>query len=471
MNDLWAHQRKGVERIRSARATLLHWDMRTGKSRAIVEYVVQAKPRRTLILCPHGVIEVWPNEFYKFAKTQIICVAPTKGTVATRLKFVLQTFLIEKVLSQRPIVVVVNHESAWRTPMGQAFLKVPWDLIVIDESHRGKAPGGKFSRWTSRLADAVPQAKRVSLTGTPMPHSPLDIYAQYRFLDKSIFGKSNTAFKARYAIMGGHTVNGRPVQVLGFQHQEELRDKVNQISDRVRIHDVLDMPEEVHEVRYVDLPSDARKVYNELDALFISWLGYQIENDIPITAANAMVKVGKLQQIASGSVKDERGVARSIHDVKTQALVDLLGDLPPDEPVVVFCKYHASLDAVLGLDGQRIRVCELSGRINEVGAKWQPEMLSDDWDEQSAARPLAAIQIQAGSVGIDLAAASIVVWYDQTFSLGDYEQARARFLGVNQKAPTVLHVHLLARDTVDLKIRRALATRRRVIDMIMEEAR
>ena len=45
-----------------------------------------------------------------------------------------------------------------------------------------------------------------------MPHSPLDIYAQFRFLDPDVYGTRVTAFRAQYAIMGGFDHVGDPVQ-------------------------------------------------------------------------------------------------------------------------------------------------------------------------------------------------------------------------------------------------------------------
>ena len=44
----------------------------------------------------------------------------------------------------------------------------------------------------------------MALTGTPAHTSPLDVYAQYRFLDPGIFGANFSAFRDRYAVMGGY---------------------------------------------------------------------------------------------------------------------------------------------------------------------------------------------------------------------------------------------------------------------------
>ena len=100
-----------------------------------------------------------------------------------------------------PVVVVINYDSAWRTPFAEWALKQKWDLVVADEIHRCKAPGGKASRFLARLGKAA--RFRLGLSGTPMPHSPLDVYGYFRFIDATIFGWSYNRFRQHFAVMGG----------------------------------------------------------------------------------------------------------------------------------------------------------------------------------------------------------------------------------------------------------------------------
>jgi superfamily II DNA or RNA helicase len=54
-----------------------------------------------------------------------------------------------------PVVIVINYDSAWRSPFAEWALKQKWDLVVADEIHRCKAPGGKASRFLARLGQAT----------------------------------------------------------------------------------------------------------------------------------------------------------------------------------------------------------------------------------------------------------------------------------------------------------------------------
>ena len=59
------------------------------------------------------------------------------------------------------------------------------EVIVVDEVHRIKGVSSNVSRALSRIGQHVP--RRIILTGTVMPRSPLDIWAQWRFLDPEAF--------------------------------------------------------------------------------------------------------------------------------------------------------------------------------------------------------------------------------------------------------------------------------------------
>src|SRR3546814_8521015 len=59
------------------------------------------------------------------------------------------------------------------------------DVVVIDESHRIKSPSANVSRTAARLTRLAP--RRLILTGTVMPHIPMDVWAQWRLLEPMAF--------------------------------------------------------------------------------------------------------------------------------------------------------------------------------------------------------------------------------------------------------------------------------------------
>ena len=197
--------------------------------------------------------------------------------------------------------------------------------LLVHNSHRIKAAGGVASRYITRLARRIP--KRVAMTGTPMPNSPLDLYAQYRAIDRTIFGTSVAVYKARYAIMGGY--EGR--EITGWRHQTELRQKYESIAMQVSATDVLSLPPTVDSTHRVTLNKKAKRLAREAEDAFL----LEVETGT-VTVANALVKLLRLQQISSGFLHPE-GARPDIFDTsKRDALTEILTDLG-ETYAVVFC--------------------------------------------------------------------------------------------------------------------------------------
>ncbi len=295
--------------------------------------------------------------------------------------------------------------------------------------------------------------QRVGLTGTPFPHSPLDIFAQYRFLDARIFGHSFTRFRARYGVMGGW--QGK--QVVAYQNTEELAERFRSIAYECGA-DVVSLPETVDTTRTVVLGAHAARLYAQVARDF--WAGVESGE---ITASNALTRMLRLQQITGGSVgldldAGERPQDRRVEHVDTakqDALRSVLEDLPEGEPVVVFARFTADLDAIhAAAKAAGAESWELSGRRRELEA-WQ-----------HGAASVLAVQVQAGGVGVDLTRARVCVYYSLGFSLGEYLQSRKRTHRPGQTR-SVLYVHLVAEGTIDEQVYRALEARQSVIEAVL----
>jgi SNF2 family DNA or RNA helicase len=87
---------------------------------------------------------------------------------------------------------------------------------------------------------------------------------------------------------------------------------------------------------------------------------------------------------------------------------------------------------------------------------------------QEGAAQVLAVQIQAGGEGVDFTRARYSIFYSVGYSLGKYLQARSRTHRPGQTNP-VEHIHLIARNTVDVKIMRALEKRAEIIESILAE--
>ena len=458
MTTSWRHQKEALAFVEDKPGSMLAMEMGTGKSKVAIDLMDLHDYRRVLIICPLSVVSgVWPAEFEKHSPAPWTVLPLAHGSVEDK-----QAQAEAALLRSERVAAVINYESVWREPFASWAKKQPWELLVMDESHKLKSPSGKASWYCNRLSDKVPQ--RLALTGTPMPHRPVDIYAQYRALDKSIYGTSYARFKSRYVVMGGW--NNKEIK--GYQHEEEFREKFYSISYRVEAADVLDLPPLLTVTRMCELGPKARKLYRTLERDFVADM-----EEGRITAANALTRLLRLQQMTSGYAHTEDDLDVEVDTTKAELLADLLEDMGSEpvvvfarfkhdllddmgkEPVVVFARFKHDLEVVHRV-ARRLRrpSYEISGERKELSL----------WNENGG---VLAVQIQSGGLGIDLTKARYAVYYSLGFSLGDYLQSRARLHRPGQTRPVEI-IHLIAAQTVDEKVMAALAAREQIVESIMK---
>lgn len=472
----WEHQRRAFWLAHDKPATMLAMGMGSGKSKVVCDLVGNERPRRVLILCPKSVIPVWPSQFSQHCSDEDIAViALHKGTSQHKKERAALYF-------SRGLrgVLVLNYESAWLGELGEWLLEQSWDIVVLDESHKIKAPNGRASKFCEKLSRSA--KKRVCLTGTPMPHSPLDIFGQFRFLDPSVFGTSFQRFKMRYAIMGGFTnPAGRPVQVVGFQNQGELAHKMSGLTFQVKTDDVIDLPDQTHTVRYHHLTAKEAKCYRELNKDLIT----ELERG-EVTADNALIKLLRLAQVTGGflpvEVEKHGEMVKEIVDLngeqagsKMRLCADVLEDIALDQPVVICCRFRTDMDMaheVARLVGRPS--VEISGRVNGLkrdgrrADKWEPLNALHHHSEPKPGAEVLVVQIQAGGVGLDFTASHFCILYSVGYSRGDYDQFLARQRRPGQKHHCT-YVHLVGQDTVNERVYLALDSKKKIVEFVLEK--
>lgn len=433
----WTHQVEAFEFAKGKNGVMLAMDMGTGKSFTTVALCKEHKAKKVLILCPLSVVNVWPREFEGFK-----VVALDTGSVADKTTKAKQA-LTSAFIGDQPCVIVINYEASWREPFKAFAAKIQFDIVVLDESHRIKSPGGKASRNASQFVKQG--CKIIALTGTPAPHSPADLYAQFRAINPEIFGTSFNRFKKRYAMMGGY----QNYQIIGWRNQEEMKQKFDSVAITIKKEDALDLPE----INHVDIPvilsQKARGIYDLIDREF-----WALVDEGHITASNALVKLLKLQQVTGGFIKDDDEKINLIDEAKKISLKDLLTDC--NKPAVVFCRFRQDIQNIREVcEELKLKHGEVSGEVKDLDEARFP-----------LDKEVLVVQIQAGGVGIDLSRASIGIYYSMGFSLGDYLQSLARLHRPGQRHKVTFY-HLVATKTVDEKVYKALQQRAHVIEAIL----
>lgn len=460
---LWPAQREAVEFALARPAAMLDMGMGCGKTRVAIE-VVGARPdvAGVLVVCPKAVVPVWLRQAERFGSAtgrrwRVMCKRPgeTVRAFAGRARDALTHGHAHVEVVQ---AFVVNYESVWRAPLGDLLCRAAergmLQMVVLDESHRAKAAGSKVSKYLAMLGRRA--RYRLCLSGTPMANSPLDVYGQYRFLDRSIFGTNHERFLQTYAVMGGPDRNF----VVGYKNQQDLMARFRSIAYTCSLEDVADrakLPDALpDQVLPVSLPARDMRALRDLQRDFVAECGGGFA-----TASNVLVRLLRMQQITSGFCEvqpgpGEAGELRELNASKYDAALDWARDLPPGERLVVFCTFTHDLDMSRRLSEALGRpFFELSGR----------EHRADEWEASEGG--LLAVQIQAGAEGVDLTASSRALYWSLPHSLALYEQSRARIRRPGQSRPAQF-VHLVAEGTVDGGVYESLRAKRDVIDAVRD---
>lgn len=314
------YQKKSVEFVLDTPGAMLLHDPGLGKSSVMLAAFDEMRlptAATMLVVAPLNVARtVWSGEVEKFAKTfghlrvSVVC-----GDAKTR---------AERAEAEADIYVVNFENLIWLIQHWEKH-NDGWlpDMLVVDESTRFK---GAFKSTRFRfLKRYLPRFKRrYCLTGTPTPHSMLDMWAQAYICDLgNALGKHIGEYRANYFYQAGY---GGYEWKISPGAEEKIYKALEPICERLDKLELLDLPELIEQEIRVQLPPTAMKQYVKMQAYCVAQM-----KEGKVIAANAAGATQKLRQMANGFVyggveEDERFVA-TLHTEKIKALEGLVEQL------------------------------------------------------------------------------------------------------------------------------------------------
>ena len=461
----WKHQRQALEYLYQRDIGALYTDMGTGKTKVMIDLMRNRKDfRRVLIVGTVKACEVWEEEIKihgkasKFRVIQLVNLDMDKKI--NKLEKELE--MAKEDADDVTTVIIVNYESVWRKPLDKVLLrkkKTAIDTVICDESHKIKAPASKCSRYLARIGKIVPH--RYLVTGTPTSESPMDVYAQYRFLDPSIFGTNYTSFCDLYQNVDVRISSRVGYTVLDKKHPyknlDDLKEKMFSCAFCVASSVKLPPTKSIN-VEF-ELEDRVSKLYKEMKDEGIVELNGGV---LDITTILSMVL--REQQLTSGylPVEDEDGEVKIVNVSKARlnAFKELLNTFDKDEPIVVFARYKKDLKNIRKACKQLgISYSELSGDHDNL----------KEWKDGDTI--VLGVQYTSGSESINLTRARICVFYSLHHSYALYKQARKRTHRPGQTRKCKYYT-LIAKckgiTTIDEKMVEARRCKQDVVDYIME---
>lgn len=463
----FSHQKKALEKLRRLNWTgALLMEMGTGKTKVAIDAVGigfhNFGAKRVVVVAPLSVLAVWPRQIRQHSPVGAR-IFVLDGPVRDRFK-VLRLLVREHVRGTEPTDrvtwVIINYEGLWRKDNKFAIedLLRAWepDTLIFDESHRIKNQASKQSKAAARIAEKA--RFRMLLSGTPITKAPLDIFGQFRAMDPEVFGTNWYAFKFTYGVWGGF----KKFQLRGFRKLAELSQRVRDHSYRVRKKDCLDLPPKVYVDVPVTLSPSSMKIYREMADDMIA----EIE-ETHATAAIVLVKLVRLSQITSGFIKDVEGKVRVFDSNKLNTCMDLVGDMVQEgHKVVIFVRFIQDIERLSErLDNEGIGYRILSGSV--------PVRKRDSFIQEFQTQPNVKVfiaQIQAGSLGIELTAADVVIYYSVNYNAADFWQSQDR---VHRQGQTkkVTYYRLIVPHTIDHITFKVLDMKGKVANAVLYDPR
>lgn len=318
--------------------------------------------------------------------------------------------------------------------------KLPYDVIVWDELTRAKNPGSKRINLFRRKVPRV--ARNIGLTGTPLPNSWLDLFAQVRLVDDGLrLGTNFSKFQAEYFMRPAYEFapwkekEGTP---------EKLQKAISDITITLKSSDWLNIPDTVYEDVEIQFSPELQDKYRKLEKHLV----IELKKDKTINVASSAALITKLLQFTSGEMYDDEKQHHPIHDLKFEALKKIIKE--EGKPVFVACMFKHEYSRMKQHFPQSVF-------FNDAKTVEAQTQLMNDWN----AKRIPVLFAHPASIGHGLNlqfGSSVLIFVSLTYNREHYDQIIHRFARRGQTEITKVY-RIMVPGTVDDAVAEALANK------------
>lgn len=463
----WEHQKQAIARYADEDEFALWHDMGVGKTTTTIsimrwKYACAGEVLPTLIVSPVATLWNWQEEWKRNAATPVadtVRVVYAKSS-AKRLK------ILRDPLGK---IFIINPEALRIKTVLEELLKMKFKAVIVDEAHKFKNP--KSTTLEALLSISDNAVIRGMLTGTPILKSYLDVWSQFRFLDKGrrlcknffVFRRSYFVDKNLGMPKAKYYPDWRPMP----DAEARLTRTIDAVVSRVQKADCLDLPPLIKTKKLIPLSTEQQKIYETM----LEDLVIQVSAGT-CSATNALTQTLRLLQILSGylPLKSDDFLTGSRLTIKDNPrllqLDEDLADLTPNHKVIVWSNFADTYEDIIEVARKHSpKVAELTGRTKD--REEQMRMFNEDPECR-----VIVSNPQAGGVGVNLIAASYSIWFSRGYSLGDRLQGEARnYRGGSEVHRQIVQIDYLAAGTIDEDVFAALTEKQDLSDSILDVLR
>lgn len=414
------HQMVALRKAWHPKEFALFHEMGTGKTFTAIN-LAAARYKEDLIdalvvICPTPIKNVWEDELEKFCPIDFsVWVyesgdSPAIWSREKRDELKVFVFGVES-------LSIENGRSIQELEYFQRFHKF---MCVVDESSRIK--NYKAQRTKNVIKVGGWADYRMILTGTPVTQGLEDLFGQFRFLNANIVGCKNfTVFKNKYCVMGGFKAK----QILGYQFQDHLFDKIKPYVDYVTKDECLDLPDKL-----IPPPVRVKPTDNQKRVMLQLKQEYAMQDgDDEITVSTVLERMMRYQQVIGGSFPFEIEGEYDTKPIpggnpKIDEMKELLSGLPETTKVIIWARFVPEIgyitDAIKDEYGES-SVVQFYGATDNEARKRNVRLFQEDPE----VRFIVSNQT-VGGYGQTWTAATYVIYYSNSFSYEDRYQSEDR---------------------------------------------
>lgn len=432
---LLPYQLDGIAFAATAGRAILADDMGLGKTIqgiGVAELLAKwAGIRRVLIVCPASLKNQWRTEVGRFCGRSVQVVL---GTGPERIQqYQSDTFF-----------TVCNYEQVLRDL--DPIESVDWDLIILDEGQRIK----NWESKTSNMIRSLRSPYRLVLSGTPLENNLGELFTVARFVDENRLG---SAFK----FFNRHRVVDDRGKTVGYHNLDKLRETIAPILlRRTRGEVSKQLPDRIDEIIRVTPTEEQQEIHDGQMQIVAQVVGKKFLTEMDLLRLRRALAMARMSCDSTFLVNQQEPE----YSTKLERLHELLDGLiaDPDRKIVLFSEWKRMLDRVqrrLDLIG-----CDYVRLDGSVPQKKRPAIVSEFQDKPQCR---VILMTNAGSTGLNLQSANVVINCDLPWNPAVLEQRIARAHRMGQKNPVHIY-NMVSAGTIEEGLLDTLASKQELAD-------
>jgi len=255
-------------------------------------------------------------------------------------------------------------------------------------------------------------------------------------------------------------LRGRSIQVVDeFKNLGELSDTVKTFSERILKEDCLDLPPKNFIKRHIVLTGEQRKAYDQMKKAAMAVLNGKVT-----TTMTVLTQLMRLHQITCGHFTADDGSVQLIENNRIKELMNVLEET--EGKAIIWANYQRDITNIIE---NIIKVYGPGSVVDYYGLTPQEERQDNikKFQNNKNCRFIVGTT-QTGGYGITLTQANTVIYYSNGYDLEKRLQSEDRAHRIGQ-TKSVTYVDLIAEDTVDEKIVKALRDKINIASEVLGE--